>query len=112
MSRRSGRCSCRTPAKIAMQVQAAAFTPDMYSTVHHHARVEAIYVIDGEACYQTPTRAFTLRKGETLTIPGGTLHRAVAVGSSLRYVFAVIIYAAQPPTIVHDGAPPQLIACK
>ena len=36
--------------------------------VHHHSGVEAVYVIDGEACYETPTRAAKLRKGETLAL--------------------------------------------
>lgn len=84
----------------AMQVQAAAFTPGMYSVVHHHSGVEAIYVIEGEACYETPTRAHTLGKGETLMIAGGTLHRAAVMGSERRYVFAVIVHdASQPPTM-------------
>ena len=35
--------------KYAMMVQSAVFTPGMYSSVHHHSGVEAVYVIDGEA---------------------------------------------------------------
>jgi hypothetical protein len=42
--------------KYAMQVLSAAFTPRMYSLVHHHSGVEAIYVIKGEACLQAPER--------------------------------------------------------
>jgi quercetin dioxygenase-like cupin family protein len=100
--------------KYAMLVQSAVFTPGMYSLVHHHSGVEAVYVIEGEACYETPTRAFTLRKGETLTLPGGTLMRAVATGSALRYVLAVIVHdAAQPPTMrMEEGTAPQLVACR
>jgi hypothetical protein len=29
----------------------------------HHSGVEAVQVIEGEACYETPTRGFTLQKG-------------------------------------------------
>lgn len=85
----------------------------MYTVVHHHSGVEAIYVIEGDACYKTPTHAFWLRNGDTLAIAGGTMHRAVVLGSSLRYVLAVIIHnAAEPPTMVmEDGTAPQLIAC-
>jgi quercetin dioxygenase-like cupin family protein len=101
-------------AKYSMLVQSAAFTPGMYSLVHHHSGVEAVYVIEGEACYETPTRAFTLRKGETLTLPGGPLLRAVATGSALRSVLAVIVHAAaQPPRMrMEEGAAPRLVACK
>lgn len=100
-------------AKYSMLVQSAAFRPGMYSLVHHHSGVEAVYVIEGEACYETPTRAFTLRKGQTLTLPGGTLMRAVATGSALRYVLAVIVHdAAQPATMrMEEGTTRQLVAC-
>ena len=100
--------------KYAMQVQSAAFTPGMYSLLHHHSGVEAVYVIQGEACYETPTRAFKLQKGETLALPTGTPMRAVATGSTLRYVLAVIVYdASQPPTTrMEEATGPRLVACK
>jgi hypothetical protein len=70
-------------------------------------------VIEGEACYETPTRAFTVRKGQTLTLSGGTLMRAVAVGSALRYVLAVIVHdAAQPAMRMDEGTVRQLVACR
>jgi hypothetical protein len=56
--------------KYAMLIQSAVFAPGMYSLVHHHSGVEAVYAIDGEACYETPTGASKLRKGETLRIVG------------------------------------------
>ena len=100
--------------KYSMQVLSAKFTPGMYSLVHHHSGVEAVYVIEGEACYETPTKATTLRKGETIAIPGGTPMRAVATGSTLRYVLAVIVHdATQPATMrMEEGDGPQLVACK
>jgi quercetin dioxygenase-like cupin family protein len=100
--------------KYAMQVQSAAFPPGMYSLLHHHSGVEAVYVIQGEACYETPTRAFRLQKGETLALPTGTPMRAVATGSTLRYVLAVIVYdASQPPTMrMEEATGPRLVACK
>jgi len=101
-------------AKYSMQVMSAVFTPRMYSLAHHHSGVEAVYVIEGEACYETPTRTFKLRDGETLALPAGTPMRAVVTGSTLRYVLAVIVYdAAQPPTMrMEEGAGPKLIACR
>jgi quercetin dioxygenase-like cupin family protein len=100
--------------KLSMQVMSAALTPGMYSLLHHHSGVEAIYVIKGEACFETPSRAFKLRKVETLAIPGGTPMRAVVIGPTLRYVLSVIVYdAAQPPTMrMDEGTEPQLVACR
>jgi quercetin dioxygenase-like cupin family protein len=100
--------------RYSMQVMSAAFTPGMYSLVHHHSGVEAVYVIQGEACYETPARAFTLRKGETLALPTGVPMRAVVTGSTLRHVLSVIVYdAAQPPTMrMEEATGPRLVACK
>ncbi|HTI43302.1 MAG TPA: cupin domain-containing protein [Vicinamibacterales bacterium] len=99
--------------KYAMVAQSAVFMPGMYSLIHHHSGVEAVYVIDGEACYETPTRAFKLQKGETIALPTGTLMRAVVTGSTPRYVLAVIVYdAAQPHTMrMEEGAGPPLVGC-
>lgn len=100
--------------KYSMQVLSAAFTPGMYSLVHHHSGVEAVYVLGGEACFETPTRGYTLRKGETLAIPGDTPMRAVVRGSTLRHVLAIIVHdAAQPATTrMEEGANPKLAECK
>jgi quercetin dioxygenase-like cupin family protein len=96
-----------------MLVQSAVFSPGMYSLVHHHSGVEAVYVVEGEACYETPTQASTLQEGETLVMGAGTPMRAVVTGSARRHVLAVIIHdAAQPATIrMADGAGPKLAAC-
>lgn len=100
--------------RYSMQVLSTVFSPGMYSLVHHHSGVEAVYVLEGEACFETPTRASTLRKGETLAIPADTPMRAVVTGSTLRHVLAVIIHdAAQPPTMrMEEGKAPKLVACK
>jgi quercetin dioxygenase-like cupin family protein len=101
-------------AKYAMLVQSALFMPGMYSLAHHHSGVEAVYVLEGEACYETPDRGFALRKGEALAIPGNTPMRAVVAGSTPRHVLAVIVHdAAQPATMrMPEGKGPQLTSCK
>ena len=40
--------------RYAMAAQSAVFTPGMYSLVHHHSGVEAVYVVEGEAFFETP----------------------------------------------------------
>jgi quercetin dioxygenase-like cupin family protein len=100
--------------KYAMVVQSAVFGPGTYSLVHHHSGVEAVYVVEGEACYETPTCGFTLRKGETVAIPANTPMRAVVHGSARRYVLAVIVHdAAQPATMrMEEASGSQLVTCK
>lgn len=73
-----------------------------------------MYVLEGEACYETPTRAAKLRQGETLAIPGNTPMRAVVTGTARRHVLAVIVHdAAQPPTMrMEEGTGPRLATCK
>ena len=97
-----------------MQALSTVFSPGMYSLVHHHSGVEAVYVLEGQACFETPTRAYTLRKGEALAIPADTPMRAVVTGSTLRHVLTVIVHdAAQPPTMrMEEGTGPQLAACR
>jgi quercetin dioxygenase-like cupin family protein len=101
-------------ARYAMVVQSAVFGPGMYSLAHHHSGVEAVYVVQGEACYETPARGFILQKGETLALPAGTEMRAVVSGSTSRHVLAVIVHdAAQPATMrMEQGTGPQLAKCR
>ena len=100
--------------KYAMVVQSAAFMPGMYSLVHHHSGVEAVYVVEGEACFETPSHAAKLRTGETLALPGDTPMRAVVTGTGRRLVLAVIVHdAGQPATMrMEEGTGPKLVACK
>lgn len=100
--------------RYSMQVLSSRFKPGTYSLVHHHSGVEAIYVIEGGACYETPTRVFRLSKGDTVFIPAGTFHRAVVTGSMPRYVLGVNIHDASktPTTRMHEGTAPQLVECK
>ena len=87
-------------SKYALQINSAKFTPGMYSRIHTHSGVEAFYVLEGEQCLETPTRAITMRKGEKAFVPTGTTMRLVAAGTGTRYGFGVIIYdASQPSTM-------------
>lgn len=101
-------------SRYGVQVQSAVFKPGMYSLAHHHSGVEAVYVVAGEACYETPAQAHKLRQGETHALDAGTPMRAVVTGSQVRHVLAVIVYdAAQSPTTrMEEGTGPKLVACK
>jgi quercetin dioxygenase-like cupin family protein len=99
--------------RYSMLIQSAVFGPGMYSLPHHHSGVEAVYVLEGEACYETPTSAAKLRKGETVVMPAGTPMRAVVTGSARRHVLAVIVHdSARPATMrMEEGTGPKLAAC-
>jgi quercetin dioxygenase-like cupin family protein len=73
-----------------------------------------VYVLEGEACFETPTGAAKLQQGETLALSGGTPMRAVVTGTMRRHVLAVIVHdASQPPTMrMEEGTGPKLVACK
>ena len=96
-----------------MLIQSAVFGPGMYSLPHHHSGVEAVYVLEREACYETPTSAAKLQKGETVVMPAGTPMRAVVTGSARRHVLAAIVHdSAQPATMrMEEGTGPQLVVC-
>jgi quercetin dioxygenase-like cupin family protein len=98
--------------KYSMLVISAYVTPGFTSRVHIHSGVEAFYVVDGEQCLETPTRAYKMQKGETLVVPTGVTMRLVATGSTPRRGLAVIVYdAAQPPTTRMENGR-QLVSCK
>jgi hypothetical protein len=86
----------------------------LMSTCTEASGVEAVYVVEGEACYTTPDRAFRLKAGETLALDGGITMRAVVTGSKPRHVLAVIVHdAAQPATMrMPEGTGPPLASCQ
>jgi quercetin dioxygenase-like cupin family protein len=98
--------------KYSMLVISAYIPPRLTSRVHNHSGVEAFYVVDGEQCLETPTRAYKMPKGETLAVPAGVTMQLVATGSTPRRALAVIVYdARQPPTTRMENGP-QLVSCK
>lgn len=101
-------------AQYRLQVQSSTFTPGMYSLAHHHSGVEAVYVLEGEACFELPDRAAKLQKGESLAIPGDVPMRTVVTGSTVRRLLSIIVHdAAQPATMrMEEGTGPRLVACK
>jgi quercetin dioxygenase-like cupin family protein len=100
--------------KYSIEVRSAIFKPGMYSAAHKHSGVEALYVLEGEACYETPTRAAKLRKGEALVIPADTFHRAVATGTILRHVLSINLYDSSrtSTTRAEENKAPVLVKCK
>ena len=101
-------------SRYSIQINSARFTPGMYSRIHTHSGVEGFYVIEGEQCLQTPTRAVTLRQGETLLVPANTPMKLVATGTGIRYGLGIILHDASKPSTMRmdDATAPELVACK
>jgi quercetin dioxygenase-like cupin family protein len=51
-----------------------------------------VYVLEGEACFETSDRAVKLQQGESLAIPGDETMRTVVTGSGLRRLLSIIVY--------------------
>ena len=65
--------------RYAMVVQSALFLPGMYSLPHHHPGVEAIYVLEGEACYETlPNLHLRMEEGKGPSSSRGSACRCSA----------------------------------
>ena len=98
--------------KYSMLVIYSYIEPGLTSRVHHHSGVETFYVIDGEQCLETETRAYPMKKGDTLVLPTGMTMQMVVTGTQPRRAIAAVIYdASQPPTTPTENAAP-LITCK
>lgn len=99
-------------SKYSMLVISSYIPVGLTSRVHHHSGVEAFYVVDGEQCLETPTRAYPMKKGDVLVLPTGVTMQMVVTGAAPRRAVAAVIYdAAQPPTTPTENAPP-LVTCK
>jgi quercetin dioxygenase-like cupin family protein len=100
-------------AKYSMLVMSAHIPSGLTSRVHHHSGVEAFYVVEGEQCLATPTRAYKMEKGGTLAVPAGVMMQLVATGPTPRKALAVIVYdASKPPTTRMETGAPKLATCK
>ena len=98
--------------KYSMLVISSYIPVGLTSRVHHHSGVEAFYVVDGEQCLETPSRAYPMKKGDVLVLPTGVTMQMVVTGATPRRALAAVIYdAARPPTTPTENAPP-LVACK
>jgi quercetin dioxygenase-like cupin family protein len=101
-----------TARKYSMLAMSAYVQSGLTSRVHHHSGVEAFYVVDGEQCLETPTRAFKMPKSGTLAVPAGVTMRLVATGSKPRRALAIIVYDSTRPPTTRMETRPQLVSCK
>ena len=77
------------------------FAPGVAFPRHSHPGEEIVYVVEGSLEYQLEGRPpVTLKAGEVLFIPAGTLHAAKNVGSGNAAELATYIVEKGKPLVV------------
>ena len=87
------------PGREAVQVR-VDFAPGVAFGNHTHPGEEIIYVLAGELEYQVEGKpAVTLKAGDVLFIPAGTVHAARNVGSTTASELATYIVEKNKPLL-------------
>ena len=87
------------PGREALQV-IVELAPDVLSPKHTHPGEEIIYVLEGSLEYEVEGRApMTLKAGDVLFIPAGTIHSAKNVGTSSAAELATYVVEKGKPLI-------------
>jgi quercetin dioxygenase-like cupin family protein len=88
-----------TPGREAVQVR-VDFDPGYVSPQHTHPGEEIIYVLEGSLEYQVDGQPpVTLKAGDVLFIPAGTIHAAKNVGSGNGAELATYVVEKGKPLI-------------
>ena len=88
------------PGREVVQVR-VDFDPGYLSPKHTHPGEEIVYVIEGTLEYQVEGKpSVTLKAGEVLFIPAGTVHAAKNVGSGNAAELATYIVEKGKPLLV------------
>jgi quercetin dioxygenase-like cupin family protein len=88
------------PGQEVVQVR-VDFTPGVAFPKHSHPGVEIAYVLEGSLEYQFDGKPpVTLKAGEALFIPAGTIHSAKNVGSGNGAELATYIVEKGKPLVV------------
>jgi quercetin dioxygenase-like cupin family protein len=88
------------PGREAIQVR-IDFDPGALAGRHRHPGEEIIYVLEGSLEYQVEGKPWvTLKAGEVLFIPAGTVHAAKNVGSGIAKELATYVVEKGKPLVV------------
>ena len=98
--------------RYSMRVQSSLIMPGAATPAHTHPGPEAIYVVDGEQCLETPETGVHLAAGQFYVVPNGVIHRGRPIGSKARRAFGLNLYDAAHPTSHDLDNPPPLASCK
>lgn len=88
------------PGREAIQVR-VEFAPGVSFPKHTHPGEEIIYVLEGSLEYQVEGKPpVTLKTGDVLFIPAGTIHSAKNVGSGIGAELATYVVEKGKPLVV------------
>ena len=89
-----------TPGREVVQAR-VEIDPGVTATKHTHPGEEIIYVLEGSLEYQVEGKPpVTLKAGEVLFIPAGTIHTAKNVGSGPGVELATYVVEKGKPLVV------------
>ena len=94
-------CASRTLLVRSRRSAGVSVAPGAAFGRHRHPGEELVYVIEGSLQYEVEGRApVTLRAGEVLFIPAGTIHAARNVGTGNGAELATYVVAKGEPLVV------------
>jgi quercetin dioxygenase-like cupin family protein len=94
------------PGREVLQVR-VDFDPGVTFPAHTHPGEEVAYVIDGSLEYQFEGQPpITLKAGQSLVVPAGTVHTAKNVGSTTAGELATYIVEKGKPLVTFKPARP------
>ena len=98
--------------RYTMRVQSSLLKPGSTTPAHTHSGPEAIYIVDGEQCMETPEAGHRLGTGQSYVVKRGGVHRGRVTGSGVRRAFGLVLHEAARPTRHDLEDPAPLIPCK
>ncbi len=98
--------------RYSMRVLSSLLRPGGTTPAHAHPGPEAVYVVDGEQCMETPEVGQRLAAGQSFVVPAGVMHRGRVTGSGVRRSLALNLYNAAHAASHDPAAPPPLAPCK
>ena len=88
------------PGREAVQVR-IDFDPGSVAAKHTHPGEEIIYVLEGSLEYEVEGKSpMTLKAGDVLFIPAGTIHSAKNVGNGIARELATYVVEKGKPLVV------------
>jgi len=79
--------------------------PGMQTRVHRHEGPEALMILSGEQCVETPEGHSRARQGQEVLVPAGTPMVLYAVGGGRRALTVIIHPSGQPLSHAHEWHP-------
>jgi quercetin dioxygenase-like cupin family protein len=87
------------PGREVIQVR-VDFDPGFVAPRHTHPGEEIIYVLEGTLKYQIAGKPMTVKPGDVLFVPAGTIHSVKNIGSSNGSELATYVVEKGKPLVV------------